>query len=153
MDANAEKQGQIEASIKTPNVRPSNYFQGLFYGRISRLTFFLGYLFVGVMTFILYFFIGFLLAMVSDAVNGDSRSFLGSPWLNLIAIPTIFMNISLSVKRFHDVGHDGSSVVLLLIPFVNIFYSFWLIFKQGEQSENQYGPKPPLLDFKAFIGK
>lgn len=87
------------------------------------------------------------------AIVTDNMSFLIYPWYILATIITITLNISLAVKRFHDVGHQGSEVLLLIIPFVNIYYLFWLTFKQGEQSENIHGPSPKLLQLSAFIGK
>lgn len=52
--------------------------------------------------------------------------------LRLVAAYLLF---ALQSKRAHDCGHP---CLLALIPFFGIY----LLFKEGEQSTNQYGPQP-----------
>ena len=46
------------------------------------------------------------------------------------------------VKRFHDFNWGGGSVLLLLIPFVNIVIAFMLLFRSGTRGPNDYGNEP-----------
>jgi uncharacterized membrane protein YhaH (DUF805 family) len=54
-------------------------------------------------------------------------------------------NLSLRVRRLHDVGRSGWLMPLVLIPIVNIFfiiYFIFLCFKKGDKGKNIYGNDP-----------
>lgn len=53
---------------------------------------------------------------------------------------------ALGVRRFHDAGLSGWYVVALIIPFVNLFALFVLLFFKSIPGENRYGPRPVRAD-------
>lgn len=47
-----------------------------------------------------------------------------------------------AVKRLHDLGRPGSHYWLFFIPIYNIYMGFVLLFQQGTDGTNSYGPNP-----------
>lgn len=56
-------------------------------------------------------------------------------------IATLIPHISLSVRRLHDVNKSGWTLLVSLIPLVNIWI-FILTITKGNQEENRYGKAP-----------
>lgn len=46
------------------------------------------------------------------------------------------------VKRLHDLNRPGAHFWLLLIPLYNIYLGLVMLFTQGTQGANRYGPSP-----------
>ena len=46
------------------------------------------------------------------------------------------------VRRFHDFNWGGASILLLLIPFVNIVIALMLLFRSGTRGTNNHGHEP-----------
>lgn len=62
--------------------------------------------------------------------------------LGLLAIFMAIANISLSVRRMHDIGKSGWSIFINLIPFLgNLIFMYWCL-KDSCPGSNQYGPNP-----------
>lgn len=66
-----------------------------------------------------------------------------------VTIIAIILSIVLSVKticveieRLHDIERPGIHVLLLLIPFYNIYLKLVLLFKKGTEGSNEYGKDP-----------
>ena len=60
--------------------------------------------------------------------------------LPLLLIPA---NITLSVRRLHDVGKSGWMFLLMVIPLVNlILIILWFIVDAGQPHANSYGDVP-----------
>ena len=55
---------------------------------------------------------------------------------------TVIPSICLQVRRIHDIGFHGAAWFLLIIPFVNIVAFFIFNLKQGDKSNNKFGPPP-----------
>ena len=58
-----------------------------------------------------------------------------------------------SAKRFHDMNMSGWLSPLILVPFVNLFFSILLIFVAGTDGVNKYGEPPRGLRVIGFGGK
>ena len=51
-------------------------------------------------------------------------------------------NLSLGVRRCHDVGLSGWWMLLVIVPVINFFFNVYLFFKAGQSGPNEYGPDP-----------
>lgn len=80
--------------------------------------------------------------------NTDSNQFIF--WFHEYFVPTniffylynafIWYFITIfTIKRIHDIGYSGWLALLNIIPFLNIFFLFWLVIKKGQINDNQYG--------------
>ena len=60
----------------------------------------------------------------------------------IISIALLLPDLGLSVRRLHDINKSGWLVLLGLIPIVGaiILIIWWA--KEGDTTENQYGPVP-----------
>lgn len=62
-------------------------------------------------------------------------SVAGAVWPFALLIPSLLFLWSQGAKRCHDRGNSGW---YQLIPF----YSFWMLFAEGENGDNDYGESP-----------
>ena len=58
-------------------------------------------------------------------------------WLVLM-----WINVALLVKRWHDRDRPGVFVLFSFVPLVNIWAAIELLFLDGTQGPNQFGPSP-----------
>ena len=72
----------------------------------------------------------------------NTNSFLPNLVFPIFMISILVFNISLYVRRLHDIGKSGWFLLILLLPLINIFGFFYLAFKNGEDKDNMYGKKP-----------
>jgi uncharacterized membrane protein YhaH (DUF805 family) len=100
-----------------------------FEGRIRRLEYGLSALFGTILFYVLAGIIGF-----GAAAAGASEDTIIIPML-IIYIPFLWFMWAQGAKRCHDLGNSGW---FQLIPF----YSLWMLFKDGEYGENNYGVNP-----------
>ena len=98
-----------------------------FNGRIRRTEFGLSYLILNIIAFIIE------LALDSDYNNG--LKFL----LMLLIFVIIWLILSQSAKRCHDLGNSGWYQI---IPF----YGLWLLFSDSDRGPNEYGLNPKGID-------
>lgn len=116
----------------------------LFKGRLNRRNWAFGLLsFLGV--YIL-FMILFIIPL--NNINSDTSNYWSTfPLANVISIAfmisALIFNISLHVRRLHDIGKSGWLLLVLLLPLINIFGFLYLAFKEGENKDNKYGAKSP----------
>ena len=61
--------------------------------------------------------------------------FVNEALYSLLTLGSLFVGISLGIRRMHDAGVSGW---FILIPFVNFVYAF----SKSEQKENKWGPVP-----------
>ncbi len=47
------------------------------------------------------------------------------------------------IQRLHDLNHSGWWSLLMLVPFVNIVFAFYVLLAPGTKGRNNYGPPPP----------
>ncbi|MCH3949906.1 MAG: DUF805 domain-containing protein [Acidaminococcus sp.] len=87
------------------------------------------------------FFIRWLLVNIVAAVFVPLLAGVLPVYVVFFAI-SLFMQVSLCMRRFHDAGHGGIWVSVMLIPFVNIMAVIYLLFAKSEPRENEYGPQP-----------
>jgi uncharacterized membrane protein YhaH (DUF805 family) len=132
-------------------------FQTLFGfdGRVARLPYFCW----GVLASILSVF--GIFAGVYGYGPGGGGTMLGGLVLLAGVIASIWTVVALTVKRLHDMGHDGlhaawifvsgvvgavvgefSDEVALICALASLSGGLWLMFAAGEPRGNRYGPAP-----------
>jgi uncharacterized membrane protein YhaH (DUF805 family) len=132
-------------------------FQTLFGldGRVARLPYFCWGLLASILSVV-----GIFAAVYGFSPDGRGTMFGG---LVLLAgvIGSIWMGVALTVKRLHDIGHDGlhaawifvlgvigavvgefSVEVALICALASLGGGVWLMFAAGEPRGNRYGPAP-----------
>ncbi|MCM1296186.1 MAG: DUF805 domain-containing protein [Muribaculaceae bacterium] len=92
-----------------------------FSGRIRRLEYFMS----GILAYVYALLIGFLVG----ASGGNEGA------MYLFLIPAYWFIWAQGAKRCHDRGNSGW---YQLIPF----YGLWMLFGDGDEFENEYGPDP-----------
>lgn len=65
-------------------------------------------------------------------------------WLAFIFI-IILPNLSLAVRRIHDINRKGACYFLLFIPIVGFIFSLALMFERGTTGVNRFGEDPKEL--------
>ncbi len=101
-------------------------------GRISRFEYILG---AGVVMSIDLAFLSFLLR------SGEVRP--GAMLLAaLVGLPLTVAMLVVAAKRCHDISLPGTFVLLLLVPFLGVFWLFVLAILPGKVGPNAYGPPP-----------
>ena len=58
------------------------------------------------------------------------------------AIVLMLPSLSLSVRRLHDHNATGWWVLICIIPLMSFFFTLFMIFAQGNEGENRFGPDP-----------
>ncbi|MCK5111421.1 MAG: DUF805 domain-containing protein [Arcobacteraceae bacterium] len=60
----------------------------------------------------------------------------------IILIPIFYMSLILMIKRLHDLDKSAWFLLLMIIPFINIWLMYILIFKKGNEEVNKFGNNP-----------
>ena|SRR5260221_11566765 len=110
----------------------------LFKGRINRRNFVLG-LFTSIGIIFISFSIIILMGKNFD--NPAINPIANLIWM-VIIISFFVFNISIFVRRLHDLGHSGWRVLLNLIPYVSLIMVLYLAFREGNSKSNKYGSVP-----------
>jgi len=114
--------------------------QRLFRGRINRAQWFIGLSLIVAAFVVVGVVQNVLLSILEDAPSVALT--LVAP-LGLVALLCLFIvEVSLSVRRFHDIGHSGWKILLAIIPLVNVAVFFYLAIKPGMTASNEYGEPP-----------
>ena len=77
--------------------------------------------------------------------NGKSSASLivtPIPLLGLFWLLTVLPNLSVMVRRLHDVGKSGWWWMASAVPFINFYLLYLLFFKRGTDGPNTYGDDP-----------
>lgn len=114
-----------------------------FSGRVRRMEYWLTGILVGILNALIWIT---LLAGVgldsTGATGGGGGTVIGIIIAAIIYIVTIWIELAVTVKRFHDTDKSGWMILIFLIPLVNIFFAFYLLFADGTVGPNRYGPDP-----------
>lgn len=60
----------------------------------------------------------------------------------IILVVSLFLILgqwTLTIRRCHDLGHDGKMSLLYFVPVVNVFFWLYLILRKGTEGPNRYG--------------
>ncbi len=78
-----------------------------------------------------------ILALVIDGLIGT-----GAILYFIYVLATLIPNLSVSVRRLHDVGKSGWMYLIALIPLVGFIWLLVLLVTDSEPGDNIYGPNP-----------
>jgi uncharacterized membrane protein YhaH (DUF805 family) len=113
------------------NVLINNYVG--FKGRASRSEYWWFFLFISI--------VGFITGLIDGFVFGIEYS--DPMWFSNLAIIALFLpNLSVYVRRLHDLGYSGWLILIGLIPFLGVIILLIFAVMEGEEHPNQYGAVP-----------
>ena len=107
-----------------------------FTGRIGRLNYILGQLFLYVIYIIIILFISTIYQIFGPA------QVYGTIFEIFILILFLLLNLSLTIKRLHDVNYSSLMCFVFVIPIINLIFYFILLIYPGDKGTNDYGSPP-----------
>jgi uncharacterized membrane protein YhaH (DUF805 family) len=90
--------------------------------------------------FLLFVVLGFIIYAATD--NGPLALGLAYGLLMLYALGTLVPSLAVSVRRIHDIGKSGWTILVAMIPLVGPIWILVLLFTEGDSGENYYGNDP-----------
>lgn len=108
-----------------------------FSGRARRKEYWMFVLFNVIFSYAWMFLAGFIVANAGRDIEDALLSIYLSYYV-IMALP----GLAVSVRRLHDIGKSGWMVLIGLIPVIGGLWLLVLMLKDGEVSENEYGPNP-----------
>lgn len=122
-----EKAPKSAASYIKENIPNTENWQEMYLstkGRISRST----------------FFVRWLLLLVTVGIISVVFSFV-PPVAAAFSLIGLIMQITLGVRRLHDLGHSGLWAIIFCIPVLYFVILLALFFMKGDAGDNAYGPR------------
>ena len=122
-----EKAPKSAASYIKENIPNIENWQEMYLstkGRISRST----------------FFVRWLLLLVTVGIISVVFSFV-PPVAAAFSLIGLIMQITLGVRRLHDLGRSGLWAIIFCIPVLYFVILLALFFMKGDAGDNAYGPK------------
>jgi uncharacterized membrane protein YhaH (DUF805 family) len=117
----------------------SNFFG--FSGRIGRGIWWLGQLVIVMILGAAFVVAHQFITPGEDPEQSDVFAVLGP--LGIGYLLAVVINVSTSVKRYHDRGKSGFWFFIVVVPFIGgIWQLIELGFYSGDDGDNQYGPPP-----------
>lgn len=85
--------------------------------------------------------ISFALSLV-DGMLGFGGEESAGIFGGLYALAMIIPSIAVGVRRLHDIGKSGWWMFILLVPILGVLVLFFLMIRDSQPGDNQYGPNP-----------
>jgi uncharacterized membrane protein YhaH (DUF805 family) len=60
----------------------------------------------------------------------------------LLLLAVTWLSTALAVRRWHDLGRSGWSILLQVVPIVNLWCFYMLAVRRGERGANRFGADP-----------
>jgi uncharacterized membrane protein YhaH (DUF805 family) len=93
--------------------------------------------------FFLFNIIALSLAAIIDNIIGTTFGSIPYGFVYVIySLITFVANLSLSVRRLHDVGKSGWFLLIYFIPLIGFIWLIVLFCTDGEPGANKYGANP-----------
>ena len=103
-------------------------------GRVGRLNYFAVSLSIGLSMAVL-----IALTITTDRYSGEQTMHPTLPILGMLAIYGSTVN---TIRRLHDLGHNGWVSLLSLVPIIGAALGLYLLFAPGDRGLNLYGHPP-----------
>ena len=127
--------------LKTPhstdNTIKEKYFN--FKGRLNRKRYILRIFMVALIYFLASFLIGILVGLT---VNRSNQEEVVTIAVFILYIPFLISCVMLAIRRLHDTDHSGWWWFTGLIPIVNFYTIYLILFQKGTDGQNRYGDDP-----------
>ncbi len=94
---------------------------------------------VTTLLFFAFVFLGLMLTAVLGATVGLS---IAVGLFFLYALASIIPSLAVTVRRMHDIGKSGWTILVSLIPLAGPIWMLVLLITEGEYGENYYGADP-----------
>jgi len=93
----------------------------------------------------LIFFVFIFLAVIASVIGGINLGLpIGLGLFFLYAIASIIPSLAVTVRRMHDIGKSGWTILVSLIPLAGPIWILVLLITEGEHGENYYGADPKM---------
>jgi len=87
--------------------------------------------------------IGVVAGVLLIAMFSEDMTFLAMALTLIAGLAYLYINITISVQRLHDLGWSGWLWLLNLVPFIGGLFPFVLMVMPGNTGANRYGPPQP----------
>jgi uncharacterized membrane protein YhaH (DUF805 family) len=93
--------------------------------------------------FVLFNFVAGVVLSILDRTLGSTYGQQQTGILSSIYSLAIFIpSLAVGIRRMHDIGKNGTWILINLIPFVGWIWYIVLAAKEGQAGPNQFGPDP-----------
>lgn len=76
----------------------------------------------------------------------------GAVFYFIYVLATLIPNLSVSVRRLHDVGKSGWMYLVAIIPLVGFIWLLVLFVTDSQPGDNEYGPNPKEENSGEYFG-
>lgn len=108
------------------------FVRNLFYGRINRANFVVGWV-----IFLVMYGASMILDYALPGINSVKYILQ-----ILLLIPALILIVSVYVRRLHDLGISGFAVLALIVPLLNLIYFIRCLCQSGASLPNRFGDPP-----------
>ena len=82
----------------------------------------------------------------ADLLAGSYSKSAGMGLLGgLYSLATLIPNLSITVRRLHDIGRSGWWFFILLVPLIGAIVLLVFMLLDSKEGSNDYGPNPKLI--------
>jgi uncharacterized membrane protein YhaH (DUF805 family) len=145
---------QYDTPYQTPSALPDYSLQNdkvlSANGRFGRLSY---------LAWSLVILLGFALVAIVVGIIVGVASHSGTPPTTLLFvllgigyIALLYFAVIFGIRRLHDLDKSGWLWLINLIPFVGIFFSFYLLFASGTNGPNRFGPQRQTPGWEKILG-
>lgn len=134
--------GHFVVKYETAPYKEDKTFGEIFFrshGRLNRLRYFKRSMILLLVEVLL---LMVLIAAFTEPSIGDDISIVGITLIMLVVVIFLPPQYMLTIRRLHDLNKSGWFCLLMLVPFVNNIFPFYLLLAPGTVGPNEYGADP-----------
>lgn len=110
-----------------------------FDGRLNRLGYFIKSIVNKLVLLILSLFISCVFPLILELFLTKNIPEIILNIICLLSVISFLCDLSLGIRRCHDLNKSGWWMLFLLIPFFDIIFILYLLFAKGTDGSNRYG--------------